>query len=95
MDCGYAFPDAVARCTQGVCGGAVIEGKIRRTAAVVVTALLWTAAMLFLTLSLVALKEYAGAGVAAALMVIGLGLMTYDRSESYIRSYLESFKEDK
>ena len=75
--------------------GAVIEGKIRRTAAVVVTALLWTAAMLFLTLSLVALKEYAGAGVAAALMVTGLGLMTYDRSESYIRSYLESFKEDK
>ena len=74
--------------------GAVIEGKIRRTAAVVVTAVLWTVITLLLTLSLLSLKEYAGAGVAAGVMAAGLALMTYDRSESYVRSYLESFSEE-
>ena len=73
--------------------GAVIEGKIRRTAAVVVTAVLWTVVTLLLALSLLSLKEYLGAGVTIGVMLIGLALMTYDRSESFIRTYLDTFRE--
>ena len=73
--------------------GAVIEGKIRRTAAVMIVAVLWTIVTVILALSLLALKEYVGAGVSAGLMLIGLALITYDGSESYIRSYLDGFAE--
>ena len=73
--------------------GSVIAGKIRRTAAVVITAVLWTLVMLILTLSLAALKEYTGAAVSAAVMIAGAALMSFDRSESFIRSYLDSFAE--
>ena len=74
--------------------GAVIEGSIRRTAAVVITSVLWTIVTLLLTLVLLSMKEYIGTGVSAAVMLVGLGLITYDRSESFIRKYLESFKEE-
>lgn len=71
--------------------GAVITGKIRRTAAVVTVAVLWTIVSILLILSLIALKEYEGAGCMAAVFLIGLGLMTYDGSASYLKAYLESF----
>ncbi len=74
--------------------GAVIEGSIRRTAAVVITSVLWTIITLLLTLILVSMKEYLGAGVSAAVMLAGLGLITYDRSEGFIREYLDRFAED-
>lgn len=71
--------------------GARISGKIKRTAAVFAAASLWTAVSLLLILSLIALKEYEGAGCMAALFIIGLGLMTYDGSEKFLKAYLESF----
>ncbi len=75
--------------------GAVIEGSIRRTAAVVITSVLWTIVTLLLTLVLLSMKEYIGTGVSAAVMLVGLGLITYDRSESFIREYLEGFADKK
>lgn len=74
--------------------GSVIVGKIRRSGAVVAAAVIWLIACLLLALSLVALKEYVGAGVTAAVAAIGLGLIAYDGSESYVRSYLDSFPQD-
>jgi hypothetical protein len=71
--------------------GSRITGKIRRTAAVVVTSALWTAVSLLLILSLIALKEYEGAACTAAVFAVGLGLMIYDGSEKYLKSYLDSF----
>ena len=58
-----------------------------------IVAVLWTIVTVILALSLLALKEYVGAGVSAGLMLIGLALITYDGSESYIRSYLDGFKD--
>ncbi|SDA12267.1 hypothetical protein SAMN02910447_00566 [Ruminococcus sp. YE71] len=75
---------------------AVFTGHIRRNIGVMVVAWLWTLVCIALVLALAALKEYVGAGVTGAVMVIGLLLMAYDRSESYIRSYLDTFaKADK
>lgn len=74
--------------------GSVIKGTIRRSGAVVAAAVIWTAACLLLALALTALKEYAGAAVTAAVMLVGLGLIAHDGSESYVRSYLESFPKD-
>lgn len=71
--------------------GSLITGSIRRTAAVVTVAVLWTVVSLLLILSLTALKEYEGAVCMAAVFIIGFGLMTYDGSEKFIKSYLESF----
>lgn len=71
--------------------GSVITGSIRRTAAVAVTAVIWTLVLAVLTLALVAMKEYTGAAVTAAVFAVGLGLMLYDRSEEYVRKYLETF----
>lgn len=73
--------------------GSVITGSIRRTASVMCAAVIWTLALIFLILSLVAMKEYTGAAVSAAVFVTGLGLIVYDRSAGYVRSYLESFCE--
>lgn len=73
--------------------GAVVTGSIRRTAAVAVTAVVWTIVLLAMILALVAMKEYTGAAVTAAVFAAGLGLMLYDRSEEYIRKYLETFPE--
>ena len=73
--------------------GSVITGSIRRTASVVAAAAVWTAVLLILILSLIAMKEYTGAGVSAGLLAVGLGLILYDRSAAYIESYLRSFPE--
>lgn len=73
--------------------GSVIHGSIRRTASVVTAAVVWTLALLFLLLSLAAMKEYTGAAATAALFVTGLGLILYDRSAEYVKKYLESFPE--
>lgn len=74
--------------------GSRITGKIRRTAAVVVVAVLWIVISAMLILSLAALGEYEGAACTAAVFLIGLGLMLYDGSESYLKSYLESFPKE-
>lgn len=74
--------------------GSVIVGKIRRSGAVVAAAVIWTIICAFLALALLSLKEYVGAGVTAAVLVVGLALIAYDGSESYIRSYLDSFPKD-
>jgi hypothetical protein len=71
--------------------GSVITGKIRRTAAVVIVSALWTLISLILILFLLALKEYTGCACTAAVFIIGLGLMTYDSSEKFLKAYLESF----
>ncbi len=71
---------------------AVFVGHIRRSIGVMVTAWLWTIVCVVLVLALVALKEYIGAGVTGGVMLVGLLLMAYDRSESFIRSYLDGFK---
>ncbi len=73
--------------------GSVITGSIRRTAAVMTAAALWTLMLLFLILSLIAMKEYAGALVSAGVFLAGLGLIVYDRSAGYIEKYLETFPE--
>lgn len=74
--------------------GSVIVGKIRRSGAVIAAAVIWLIVCVILALSLVALKEYVGAGVTAAVMLVGLALIAYDGSESYVRSYLDSFPKD-
>ena len=72
-------------------GGSVITGRIRRTAAVTVTAAIWIAATALLLLALIAIKEYKGAACTAVIAVIGLGLILYDGSEGYLKAYLDSF----
>ncbi len=72
---------------------AVLVGHIRRNIGVMVVAWLWTLVCIALVLSMVAVKEYVGAGVTGGVMIAGLLLMAYDRSERYIRSYLETFKD--
>jgi hypothetical protein len=74
--------------------GSRITGKIRRTAAVAVVAVLWTLVSAVLILTLIALKEYEGTACTAAVFLVGLALMLYDGSESYLKSYLESFPKE-
>ena len=69
----------------------MLTGHIRRPVGVMVTAWVWTLVCIVLVLALIALKEYTGAGVTGAVMAAGLLLMAYDRSESYIRVYLDTF----
>ncbi|MBQ1538474.1 MAG: hypothetical protein IIZ73_09195 [Ruminococcus sp.] len=73
--------------------GSVITGSIRRTASVVCAAVVWTLVLLILVLALLGMREFAGAGVSAGMLAVGLGLILYDRSAGYIESYLRSFPE--
>lgn len=74
--------------------GSVIVGSIRRSASVVIASVLWLIICLVLLLALLGLREFPGAAVTAVVMLAGLGLMIYDGSEKYIRSYLDSFPKD-
>jgi amino acid permease len=55
---------------------------------------LWTLVSAVLILTLIALKEYEGTACTAAVFLVGLALMLYDGSESYLKSYLESFPKE-
>ena len=71
--------------------GSVIEGKIRRTAWSLAVAMTWSSFTLFFALIQLLLGIWVGAAVTFGVMLVGLLMMSYDRSESYIRSYLEGF----
>ncbi|MCD7742193.1 MAG: hypothetical protein LUI06_08320 [Ruminococcus sp.] len=74
--------------------GSMISGRLRRTASVYVTLIVWTVALLLLVLCLVALDEFAGAACMAAVFVIGFALICQDSSAKYVMSYLDTFPDE-
>lgn len=76
-------------------GGSVIRGRIRKAVPAVVFSCIFILLSVVLILALVSLKEYKGAICTAAVFLVGLWFMIYDSSESYIKTYLKTFEEDK
>lgn len=73
--------------------GAVIEGMIRRTAWSMAMISTWFTVTFLFAVLLTVLKITIGAVVTLGVMAAGILLMTYDRSESFIRDYLKQFED--
>ncbi len=71
--------------------GSRIVGKIRRTAAVGIAAVIWSILLIIMILLLISLKIYDGAVCSAILFVLGLALIAYDGSEQAVKEYINGF----
>ncbi len=75
--------------------GSKISGKFRKPLYTYIFGGVWTVALVFFLLMMLALKQYAGVACLAGVWAVGFVAMFWDSKKKYIRAYLDSFPKPK